>query len=250
MCTLWKQQQSGQIKTMDPINVITTSLQYDVQRLNTIANNAANVMTPGYKREFLANIGSFNTLMNQQAATPVLAALVDTKPGIQKQTSNPLDLSISDQGYFEVMTEYGPAYTRQGDFKLDSQGYLTSAQGHQVSGADGNAIYLANANPVIDGHGKVYVDDELIAQLKVISVDSPETLMKIGGGLFLPSPSSNLTVVEDPRVIQGALESSNVDSSHEMVQLIETYRHFEAGHKVIQAYDELNDNALRNLSQF
>ena len=234
---------------MDPLSITTTSIQFDIQRLNTISNNAANVLTPGYKREFLSAAGQFNTLMAKHAMQPTLSAIVDNKPGVQMLTASPLDFSLMNEGYFEVMSDYGYAYTRHGSFKLDEKGRLVTQLGQPVSGVSGD-IYLTDANPKIDSEGKIFENGKLSAQLKIISFDEQAALVKVGGGLFVPSSNASKQEIEHPKVSQGHLESSNVDSAQEMIKLIETYRHFETSHKVIQAYDELNDKALKNLSQF
>ena len=234
---------------MDPLSITTTSIQFDIQRLNTIANNAANVMTPGYKREFLTVTGQFDSLLAKQSIQPMLSAVVDSKPGVQMTTSNPLDLSLMNTGYFEVMTDHGYAYTRQGSFKLDEKGRLTTHSGQPVSGVSGE-IYLSNENPKIDSEGRIFENGKLSSQLKVVSFENESELVKLGGGLFIPSSRSTKVDIQHPKVSQGQLESSNVDSTQEMVKLLETYRHFETSHKVIQAYDDLNDKALKNLSQF
>lgn len=234
---------------MDPLSLTTASIQFDIQRLNTIANNAANALTHGYKREFITTVGHFDSLLASQPTQPVMSAIVDNKPGVQMHTSNPLDLALMNEGYFEVMTDDGLAYTRQGSFKLDENGRLVTSSGQPVSGMSGD-ILLSNANPVIDSEGKFFENGKQLAQLKIVLFESQESLLKMGGGLFMPSSESAMQTIDYPKVSQGSLESSNVDSAKEMVSLIETYRHFETSHKVIQAYDELNDKALRNLSQF
>lgn len=235
----------------DPISLTTMSIQFDIQRLNTIANNAANVMTPGYKREFLATMGQFDRLMaNQhQSSQPVLSAIVDNKPGVQTLTGNPLDLALMNEGYFQIKSDYGYSYTRQGSFRLDEKGRLVTHTGQPVSGQSGD-VYLSGSNPKIDNEGKIFENGRLIAQLKIVSFARSENLVKVGGGQFISSDKSSGQEMEHPKVSQGHLESSNVDSAQEMIRLIETYRHFETSHKVIQAYDELNDKALKNLSQF
>lgn len=235
----------------DPISLTTTSIQFDLQRLNTIANNAANAMTPGFKREFLATVGQFDSvLMNQhQLPQPILSAVIDNKPGVQNPTGNPLDLALMNVGYFEVSTDYGYSYTRQGSFRLDEKGRLVTHQGQPVSGVSGD-IYLSNPNPKIDSEGRIFEDGKLIGQIKVVAFDQTAKLVKVGGGFFIPSGPAEKQEIDHPKISQGHLESSNVDSAQEMVKLIETYRHFETSHKVIQAYDELNDKALKNLSQF
>lgn len=234
---------------MDPLSITTTSIQFDIQRLNTISNNAANVLTPGYKREFLSAAGQFDALMAKHAMQPTLSAIVDNKPGVQMLTGSTLDFSLMNEGYFEVMSDYGYAYTRHGSFKLDEKGRLVTQLGQPVSGVSGD-IYLTDANPKIDNEGKIFENGKLSAQLKIVSFDEQAALVKVGGGLFVPSSNASKQEIEHPKVSQGHLESSNVDSAQEMIKLIETYRHFETSHKVIQAYDELNDKALKNLSQF
>ncbi|EUJ10314.1 flagellar hook-basal body protein [Methylophilaceae bacterium 11] len=235
---------------IDPINLIITSIQFDTQRLNTIAGNAANALTPGYKREFLSIDGEFQTLMNSQLnAQPILSARVDHKPGVQRLTSNPLDLAILGQGYFQINTDQGHAYTRQGAFRLDEQGRLVTHLGQAVSGASGD-IYLTGPNPLIDHKGQVIENGKVVAQVKVISVDHDDDLVKVGGGLFKATENAVIRDVDSPNIAQGNLEGSNVDSTQEMVRLMETFRHFETSHKIVQAYDELNDKTLKNLSQF
>ncbi len=235
---------------VDPINLITSSIQFDVQRLSTIANNAANALTPGFKREFLSLDGEFNPYVSERASSqPILAAVVDHQLGIQRQTSNPLDLAILGKGYFEVSTENGYAYTRQGSFKIDEKGRLVTSLGQLVSGKSGD-IYLSEPNPSIDSKGQVIEKGKIIDQIKVMSFDRDDMLAKIGGGLFMKTESAVMHEIDTPILVQGSLESSNVDSTQEMVKLMETFRHFETSHKVIQAYDELNDKTLKNLSQF
>jgi flagellar basal-body rod protein FlgF len=236
--------------SIDPVSLTTLSIQFDMQRLNTIANNAANALTPGFRREFLAVNGEFNALMAGQVTNlPQLSAVFDHKTGVQQQTNNSLDLAILDQGYFEVNTDQGYAYTRQGSFKLDEKGKLVTQTGQSVSGLSGD-IYLNTSNPTIDSQGRIFENWKSVAQIKVVSFDRDDGLLKIGGGLLLRTDKSVMSLVELPKIAQGSLESSNVNSTQEMVSLMETFRHFEASHKVIQAYDELNDKALKNLSQF
>jgi flagellar basal-body rod protein FlgF len=236
--------------SIDPVSLTTLSIQFDMQRLNTIANNAANALTPGFRREFLAVNGEFNALMAGQVTNlPQLSAVFDHKTGVQQQTNNSLDLAILDQGYFEVNTDQGYAYTRQGSFKLDEKGKLVTQTGQSVSGLSGD-IYLNTSNPTIDSQGRIFENGKSVAQIKVVSFDRDDGLLKIGGGLLLRTDKSVMSLVELPKIAQGSLESSNVNSTQEMVSLMETFRHFEASHKVIQAYDELNDKALKNLSQF
>lgn len=233
---------------IDPLYLTGSSIQYDVQRLNTISNNAANALTPGFKREFLSLSGQYDFSMSPLLTT-TLSSQVDYRPGVFRQTSRPLDFTISGQGFFEIETTHGRAYTRTGAFTLNENGVLTTQQSDAVYGLNGK-ITLMTDTPVVDGQGQIYENGKLIGQLKVVDVESPQTLQHIGGGIYLPQESTQARLLDNPKVVQGGLESSNVNSASEMVSLIETMRHYELSHKVMQAYDDVSDKVLRNLGQF
>lgn len=233
---------------IDPVYLIGSSVQYDVQRLNTISNNAANALTPGFKREFLSLSGQYDFSMPPLLST-TLSSNVDYRPGVYRQTSRSLDFTISGKGYFEIDTIHGRAYTRTGAFRLDENGTLVTQQGDAVYGVNGK-ITLLTDTPVVDGQGQVYENGKLIAQLKIVDVAQSDTLQHIGGGIYLQQDNTQAQLLDNPKVVQGGLESSNVDSASEMVSLIETMRHYELSHKVMQAYDDLSDKMVRNLGQF
>lgn len=233
---------------IDPIYLTGSSIQYDVQRLNNISNNAANALTPGFKREFLSLSGQYDFGMSPLLTT-TLSSNVDYSPGVFRQTSRALDFSISGKGYFEIDTIHGRAYTRTGAFRLDEDGTLVTQQGDAVYGVNGK-INLLNDTPVVDGQGQIYDNGKLVGQLKVVDIEQPQTLQHIGGGVYLPRENTKAQLLDTPKLVQGGLEGSNVDSSAEMVSLIETMRHYELSHKVIQAYDDLSDKVIKNLGQF
>lgn len=233
---------------IDPIYLTGSSIQYDVQRLNAISNNAANALTPGFKREFLSLSGQYDFGLSPLLTTN-LSSNVDYRPGVFRQTSRALDITISGKGYFEIDTIHGKAYTRTGAFKLDEAGTLVTQEGNPVYGLNGK-ITLLNDTPVVDGQGQIYENGKLIGQLKIVDVEQPQTLQLIGGGVYLSRETTRAQLLDNPKVVQGGLESSNVDAASEMVSLIETMRHYELSHKVIQAYDDLSDKAARNLGQF
>jgi len=233
---------------IDPVYLTSSSIQYDVQRLNIISNNAANALTPGFKREFLSLSGQYDLGMPPLFTTS-LASNVDLRSGVFRQTSRPLDFTISGEGYFEIETIHGRAYTRTGAFTLDDSGALTTQQGDAVYGLNGKVI-LTSDTPVVDGQGQIYENGKLIGQLKIVDVENPQTLKHIGGGIYLQQENTRAQLRSNPKVVQGGLESANVDSASEMVSLIETMRHYELSHKVIQAYDDLSDKVIKNLGQF
>ena len=269
------------------------AMQLDMQRLDRISTNMANALTPGYKREVIASqplrigaasFGSMLTGLNADAgletstaaifpaaASPFSSLLVqaDVRPGTLKSTGQATDVALAGPGYFEVSTEAGPAYTRQGNFHVDVRGRLVTAQGLPVMGKGGE-IYLNNSNPVIDAAGNVYesqsssaipsnhvtgrlgsgngaANGTAVAQLKVVQIDNAKELQRLGDGLIAAGDNGSVMKDADIQIRQGFLENSNVNSMQEMVQLMQTMRHFESMQKVALGYDEMTGQAVRKL---
>lgn len=246
--------------------VALATMHNDQGRVERIALNLANVSTPGYKRE-VTGVRPFGQMLEAArpaaaatasadggtAAAPTFQVLTDARPGTLRMTGQPLDLALASDGWFEVMTESGPAYTRQGNFGVDARGRLVTASGLPVMGTSGE-IVLGTRAPTIDEAGNVRDPSAAaaasaapLARLKVVRFQAPSALQRLGDGLV--AAGADMTVVSDgsAQIRQGALENANVSSMHEMVQLIQTMRHFESMQKVVQGYDELLGMAIRKL---
>lgn len=233
------------------------SMQHDMARLDRVAMNLANAQTVGYKREVAT--GAFGRLVPAAAAAPEAGVGIDQRPGTLRATGQKLDVALAGPGWFEVQTDHGIAYTRQGQFQLDPQGRLVTAKGHLVMGTEG-AIQLSHGMPLIDAQGRVFAgglpgaepartDGFPLAQLKVVAADPAAAVQRLGDGLVLLQ-GEPLEV--DPgalQVRQGFLENANVNSMQEMVQLMQTMRHFESMHKVALGYDEMLGSAIRRLGE-
>lgn len=240
---------------MDPISLTVASMQNDMQRMEAIANNSANALTPGFKREMVAAAARINPPVGggtsgAVASVPIEYRVTDFSPGAPKRTSNPMDVALLGEGMFEVRTDNGMAYTRLGAFHVDERGRLVTQAGYPVQGGAGD-IAISVPNPVIDMQGRVFEKGAQVGQLKVIKFERGTALRRAGGGLFYAqSGSAAPEELKLPRMSQGHLESSNVDSAREMANMIETYRHFESSNRLIQAYDDMRDKAFRSLGQF
>lgn len=254
---------------MDHILAVSlATMQHDMQRLDRIAQNLANVTTPGYKREVVAS-RPFVEVLDQTALSaqgPLAGAtsadsaasnvrgLLDVRPGTLRMTGEPLDLALAGDGFFEVATAEGMAYTRQGNFSVDARGRLVTAQGHAVMGKNGE-IFLATLRPVIDAAGNITeplspspAGGAPGAQVKVVRFDNPASMQRLGDGLLAPG-AGMLVASDDVQVRQGALENANVSTVQEMVQLMQTMRHFESMQKVATGYDEMLGSAIRKLGE-
>jgi flagellar basal-body rod protein FlgG len=229
-----------------------------MQKMEVIANNLANMNTVGFKKDRMV----FDTMLNsaknptQSAGTltdaPVLSdGVVDTdySAGPLKQTSNPLDLALDGSGYFVVKTPQGMAYTRQGDFHIDSSGKVVTTDGYEVQ-AGGGPVTIKGGKVDINSKGEVSVDGQQVATLSLVDFPKPYQLQKIGSAMFVPAnPQVTGQPTTGTNVKQGALEESNVQAIVEMANLIETSRSYESCVKTIQAYDAMANKAANELGK-
>ncbi|MGE4240209.1 flagellar hook-basal body protein [Ramlibacter sp.] len=230
------------------------SLHHDMARLEQVAHNLGNVATPGYKRQALAS-GSFSRAFDSAGGPPPTPRIAsDLRAGTLQITNQPLDLALTGDGFFEVMTPHGPAYTRSGRFAVDAQGRLATAEGHAVMGRDGE-IRLEGRAPSIDAAGHVTevrvegAPPVSVGRIKVVGFERPQELTRLGSTLFGPDPRAGTASDAEVRMRQGALENANVNSAREMVELMQTMRHFEGMHRIVQGYDEMLGGAVRKLAE-
>jgi flagellar basal-body rod protein FlgF len=203
-------------------------------RQDQIANDLANASTPGYKgdrtaqRSFgdllLASSATGAVVGRQSTAVQVDAIETDFSPRPARETGEALDFAISGEGFFAVQTAQGVRYTRNGQFSLDPQGRLVTAQGDPVLDRNSRAIVAA------DGQ----VDPRAIG---VVALTNPR---KEGDSLVTGTPAGAAAGTAR----SGALESSGADAARSMVDMIASMRAFEAGQKVIQTIDETLGQAV------
>lgn len=230
------------------------SMQNDMRTMETVSQNMVNIATPGYKRA-IAVAPAFGQALAQaqapawQAQLPAaVSSVLDLSSGTVKQTGQALDLAISGDGFFELETPEGLAYTRAGDFRRDAQGRLVSQQGFAVQGL-GGALQMG-PGATIDAQGRVMHDGREVGQLKLVRFADTRLLHKTGAGLLQPAAGAAGTTDPRPELQVGFLEGSNVTPMREMMALMQTTRHFEAAQKLYQGYDEALGSAIQKLGQF
>lgn len=247
-------------------------------RLDTIANNIANVNTPGFKkdeqtfREYLTSFEKDDTHINVPRIPASIESFYDMQGGDKsfvdtagtftdfaqgglKQTGRALDLALDGAGFLEVLTPEGVGYTRHGGLTLDAQGRLTTAQGFPVlQEGEGDpatrtiTVTGGNLNVAADGH--VEVDGAVVARLAVVDVANKDSLEKRGGAVFMSKAGQPLNLQpSEAQIQQGFLESSNVNLVQEMTNMITATRTFETNQKAIQAYDQMNDKLVNEVSR-
>ncbi|MBS1815876.1 MAG: flagellar basal-body rod protein FlgG [Acidobacteria bacterium] len=244
-----------------------TGMSAQQANLDTVANNLANSATSGFRRRRL----QFEDMIYQNVVAPGAAASTSTtSAGLQiglgtrpvstevvmtqgefNQTGNQYDLAISGPGFFQVTRPDGTtAYTRSGNFHLNNQGQMTTANGDALTPA---ITIPSNATDVtISQYGVVTATipgQSTPAQLGTIQLatfSNPGGLNSIGGNLMLQTGSSGTPITDNPggssglgTLQQGYLENSNVDVVEEFVQMVMAQRAYESNSKVIHVADDM-----------
>jgi flagellar basal-body rod protein FlgF len=212
-------------------------------RQDQIANDLANASTPGYKPDSSAQ-SSFGNMLLENTATGqtigelglgarISATVTDLSPAPLKQTGEPLDLGLDGQGFFSVQTPAGTRYTRDGQLSQDATGRLETATGYPVLDTNGQPIKVGNpSNVTIAPDGTVTSDGKRVAQLAVVSLTNP---VKQGDTLFAGTPGARPA---GTAVQQGALESSGIDATTAMMQMLTSLRSYQSDQQAVQAIDD------------
>jgi len=227
---------------MDSASYVALSRQTGLARqMDVVANNLANMSTTGYQREgvtFAEIVRALKAEGGSVALTHAHARHVIQDQGGLKQTGGQLDLAIEGPGYFAVETPDGPRLTRAGAFGQNADGEVVTPAGHRLLDAGGAPLFLpGNAGTIaIGGDGTVTADGAPIAQIGLQLVDSPEALERAGDTLFRAVGATR--PAEDAQILQGFLESSNVNPVTELTRMIETQRAYEANQRLIDREDD------------
>ena len=235
-------------------------------RLDAISNNLANVDTAGYKSDISVSKsfpelllrrtqadGVYKTSVGSADVAPIIGKLglgVETNENFTKfeqgsfrSTNSASDMALSGEGFFAVPTPVGERYTRNGNFLLGKEGILETKDGYPLIGENG-AIHVEDDKFTVNEDGMIYSKDgELIDRIKVVRFDNERYLKKMGNSLWSSNDISGEAYVaeglERPKMMQGYMETSNVNVVNEMVKMIEVNRAYEASQKTIQSEDSM-----------
>jgi len=245
-----------------------SGMLFQTTRMDSIANNMANVGTPGYMRDDAVARGFPEMLLwRVRDAVPVGAwrcgravpigvagtgvltdgIAIDMSRGELKRTGGVLDLALEGPGLFAVETPAGMRYTRHGAFTTDGQGYIATPQGHRLLGADG-PIRLGQGEPVVAGDGTVTQRGEAVGRIQVFDLP-PTGLRKQGENLLEAIDPLGVAEVEAPVIKQGYLEMSNVNPVLEMTEMIEALRTYEANQRAFRAQDQALGQAVNEVGR-
>ncbi|MBI4082008.1 MAG: flagellar hook-basal body protein [Candidatus Lambdaproteobacteria bacterium] len=161
------------------------------------------------------------------------------------RTGNDLDFALANPaGFFSVNTPQGERFTRAGTFRLSKDNQLISAEGYTVNGKEG-PLKIVGQNVQASEDGTIIADGRRVGGMKVVAFPFPERLQKLGNSLFAPVDAENQPrILEDVQMVQGSIESSNVEVVKEMVRMIEANRAYTQMQKALRAADDMNRGAI------
>ena len=223
------------------------------RRMDVIAHNVANLNTTGFKGEamLLEPVIERSAGRDRLAFVQDFATVRNLTPGPMITTNNPLDLAIDGDGYFVVETADGPRYTRAGQFQLNDAGELVTTAGDPVLGEGGARLVLPSDTQtvVIASDGTMSSPDGVLGRIEVVAFADEQTLRRAGGGLFVtdqaPEPGPEAT-----RLVQGTLETSNVQPVLEMTEMMSTSRAYQSTQRLIETHHELQRQAIQRTLDF
>jgi flagellar basal-body rod protein FlgG len=240
------------------------------------ANNLANINTAGFKQSIAVFKNTYESSINKvnnnngytqygdkigtlSLGSSIDSSIVDLTQGNLKQTGNNLDLAISGKGLFTVkMADGSEAYTRNGSFIKNKDGFISDSEGNILMGEKGPiAISGGNTNSAIevnkfkvDESGNTYYDKQPIDRLKIVEFNNAKDLQQYGNSLFKTSPN-----VQPPKaatsfqISQGALEGSNANSIECMINTMHGERTYESLSKVIQTSEKTISKAVNEVGR-
>lgn len=245
---------------MSSFYTAATAMLIQQRRLNTTANNIANVKTTGYRSERTITSAFNDILIGRQVRdqiTPIgygapltvveeIAAKFDIAD--LEDTGRPMDIAIGGDGFFNVDMDGTTYLTRNGNFEVNEEGFLVLPGVGQVMGSAG-AIQLDNANFTIYENGEIYNSEgELVDTLLVTMADDPNQLIKQPNGTYI-APDNAGMIDSNAKIYQGKLERSNVDLNQEMANMIEIQRSFQSVSNALKTIDQLNGKAISEIGR-
>ncbi len=257
---------------MRALYTAATGMEAQQYNIDTISNNIANVNTTGFR----ANQARFQDLIYQtlrNPGTPVGPTVVPVgqnvglgvqigssektfTQGTLMQTSNPLDLAIQGDGFFQVTLPDGTAaYTRDGSFKRDANGSLVTADGYflnpQITVPSSATAVQVGADGTVSAQIPGQQQSQTLGQISIVRFTNAAGLAPLGQNLYTQTGASGAPTISQPGLngagtLQGGyLEASNVSVVQEMVNLITAQRAYEANSKAVSTADSMLSTAVQ-----
>jgi flagellar basal-body rod protein FlgG len=257
---------------MSALDTAATGMAAQQYNIDTISNNLANVNTTAFKE----NQARFQDLIYQTLRAPgspvgpsVIPVGQDVGMGVKvgssekiftqgtpQQTDNPLDIAIEGDGFFQItLTDGTPAYTRDGSFKRDPNGVLTTADGYlltpQITIPQNATSVQVGTDGIVTAQIPGQAAPQQLGQIQLVRFQNSAGLAPLGQNNYVQTGASGAPILSQPGLngagtLQGGyLESSNVSVVNEMVNLISAQNAYEANSKAISTADTMLTTAVQ-----
>jgi flagellar basal-body rod protein FlgG len=252
-----------------------TGLDAQQTQMSVTANNLANVSTSGFKRSravfddlLYQNVSQVGAATSQNTVSPtglqigtgtrVVATERSYTQGNLNNTGNSLDVAIQGRGFFQVLRPDGTlGYTRDGSFQVNAQGQLVTSSGYAVQPAitipTGAQSVTISTDGIVSAQIAGQAAPTQVGTLQLADFVNPAGLQDVGGNLAVETASSGTAQSANPglnglgTLVQGSLESSNVNVVEELVNMIETQRAYEMNSKAVETTDQMLQYATQNM---
>ena len=241
-----------------------TGMMLQRRQMEIITNNIANADTTGYKKDFLVS-HSFDQVMVRRITdtrtlggsahfvgalhlgTQVDQKHIDFTEGNIETTLRNTDFALIGDAFFVIGTTEGERFTKNGAFYVDNEGYLVDGNANFLLGQNG-PIYVGGTNFTVSEEGVITIDNQIVDTIRVVSFADNQALRKQGSSLFFTTEAP-MAQTNPFRMMQGALEASNVDIGREMVNMITLYRTYETNQRMLTLIDESVGRAVNDIGR-
>jgi flagellar basal-body rod protein FlgF len=236
------------------------------RELDVVANNIANLNTTGFKsdgavfEEFIGQTARASGVSRADSRVSFVrdrATWIDMSQGPMERTGNSLDVAIDGAGFLAVQTPRGERYTRNGALQINAEGQLVTSEGFQVLGESGPIVLQPKDRDIaISKDGTISVREGNTAKtesqrgkMRVVGFDKPGQLQKDGAGTFTAPQNVTAQPAANARIVQGAIEKSNVRAVLEMTRMIEVTRSYTQVATMLSQQADLQRTAIEKLAE-
>ena len=243
---------------MENAMMVALSRQITLRReLSITANNLANMSTAGFKVEKMLLANNPSKSANHSDGPQKINFVQDWgisrnfSDGRIEVTSRPMDMALVGPGFFVIETEQGERYTRDGRFDVDETGTLVSSDGNPVLDDTDSPILLDafGSSPEVSKDGTVFVAGAEVPRLKIVEFTQLGQLKKDGSGRYSAQEGAEQKIIENPKIMQGFLERSNVVPILEISKMIEVTRAYKSVTNMLKSQEDNSRDAIKRLGR-